>query len=67
MDSDCRIDLRSTADQVAVAQDNLRLANQNLDQARDRFSAGVTDNIEVSLARAMGTTRQRVKTFIEVK
>jgi outer membrane protein TolC len=87
------LDLRSTADQVAVAQDNLGLANQTLDQARDRFSAGVTDNIEVvqaqgsvatandnlisalyannlarvSLARAMGTTRQRVKTFMEVK
>ena len=90
---DAFLDLRSTADQVAVARDNLGLANQTLDQARDRFSSGVTDNIEVvqaqgsvatandnlisalyanslarvSLARAMGKTRQRVKTFIEVK
>ncbi|HTS26648.1 MAG TPA: TolC family protein [Bryobacteraceae bacterium] len=90
---DAFLDLRSTADQVAVARDNLGLANQTLDQARDRFSAGVTDNIEVvqaqgsvatandnlisalyannlarvSLARALGMTRQRVKKFIEVK
>ena len=35
---------QSAADQVAVAQDNLGLANQTLQQARDRFSAGVADN-----------------------
>src|SRR6185437_13248536 len=41
------LDLKTAADQVAVAQDNLNLANQTLAQARDRFAAGVTDNIEV--------------------
>ena len=48
---DAFLDLRSASDQVAVAQDNLGLANETLDQARDRFSAGVTDNIEVVQAQ----------------
>jgi outer membrane protein TolC len=41
------LDIRTAADQVKVANDNLDLANQALVQARDRFTAGVTDNIEV--------------------
>jgi outer membrane protein TolC len=41
------LDIRTAADQVTVAKDNLDLANQALAQARDRFTAGVTDNIEV--------------------
>jgi len=45
------LDIRTASDQVAVAQSNLDLANQTLDQARDRFSAGVTDNIEVVQAQ----------------
>jgi outer membrane protein TolC len=45
------LDIRSAADQVAVAQDNLNLADQTLIQARDRFAAGVTDNIEVVQAQ----------------
>jgi outer membrane protein TolC len=45
------LDLRSAADQVAVARDNLDVANQTLTQARDRFTAGVTDNIEVVQAQ----------------
>ncbi len=45
------LDIRTAADQVAVAQDNLDLANQTLSQARDRFTAGVTDNIEVIQAQ----------------
>ncbi len=45
------LDLKTAADQVAVAQDNLNLANQTLTQARDRFAAGVTDNIEVVQAQ----------------
>ena len=47
------LDLQSAADQVTVARDNLDLSNQTLDQARDRFTAGVTDNIEV--VQAQGT------------
>ncbi len=45
------LDLKTAADQVAVARDNLDLANQTLVQARDRFAAGVTDNIEVVRAQ----------------
>ena len=45
------IDLNTARDQVAVARDNLNLANQTLTQARDRFAAGVADNIEVVQAQ----------------
>jgi outer membrane protein TolC len=45
------LDLKTAADQVAVARDSLDLATQALDQARDRFSAGVTGNIEVVQAQ----------------
>jgi outer membrane protein TolC len=45
------LDLKSAADQVTVARSNLDLANQTLTQARDRFAAGVTDNIEVVQAQ----------------
>jgi outer membrane protein TolC len=45
------LDLKTAADQVAVAESNLDLANQTLVQARDRFAAGVTDNIEVVQAQ----------------
>jgi outer membrane protein TolC len=45
------LDIGTAADQVTVASDNLDLANQALVQARDRFTAGVTDNIEVVQAQ----------------
>ena len=45
------LDIQTAADQVAVARDNLDLANQTLAQARDRFTAGVSDNIEVVQAQ----------------
>jgi outer membrane protein TolC len=45
------LDLKSAADQVAVSESNLDLATQALTQARDRFAAGVTDNIEVVQAQ----------------
>ena len=45
------LDIHTAADQVAVAQDNLQLANEALVQAKDRFIAGVTDNIEVVQAQ----------------
>jgi outer membrane protein TolC len=45
------LDLKTAADQVAVARDNLDLADRTLVQARDRFAAGVTDNIEVVQAQ----------------
>jgi outer membrane protein TolC len=45
------LDLKTASDLVAVAQDNLVLAGQTLIQARDRFIAGVADNIEVVQAQ----------------
>lgn len=45
------LDIQSAADQVAVAQSNLELANQTLEQSRDRFSAGVADTVEVVQAQ----------------
>ena len=50
IDSDVRtalLNIQSSQDQVAVAQSNITLAEQTLAQARDRFSAGVTDTVEV--------------------
>jgi outer membrane protein TolC len=41
------LDLQSAAELVEVARSSVDLANQTLVQARDRFSAGVTDNLEV--------------------
>lgn len=41
------LDLAAASDQVQVARSSLDLANQTLVQARDRFTAGVTDNLEV--------------------
>jgi outer membrane protein TolC len=47
------LDLQSAADQVAVARTNVDLATETLNQARDRFNAGVTDNIEVVQAQQL--------------
>ncbi|HKV92695.1 MAG TPA: TolC family protein [Candidatus Angelobacter sp.] len=54
IDQDVRnafLDMQSAADQVEVARSSVDLADQTLIQARDRFSAGVTDNIEVIQAQ----------------
>lgn len=45
------LDLKTAADLAAVARSNLDLANQTLEQSRDRFTAGVSDNIEVVQAQ----------------
>jgi outer membrane protein TolC len=50
IDQDVRtalLNLQSSSDQVNVAKSNIDLAQQTLDQSRDRFSAGVTDSVEV--------------------
>lgn len=54
IDQDIRnalLDLKSSADQVEVALSSVNLAEQALTQSRDRFSAGVTDNLEVVQAQ----------------
>ena len=45
------LDLKAAADQVEVARSSVELATQTLAQAQDRFSAGVTDNLEVVQAQ----------------
>jgi outer membrane protein TolC len=45
------LDLNAAADQVQVAKSSMELANQTLEQARDRFTAGVADNLEVVQAQ----------------
>jgi outer membrane protein TolC len=50
IDQDVRtafLNLQSSSDQVNVAKSNIDLAQQTLSQSRDRFSAGVTDSVEV--------------------
>jgi outer membrane protein TolC len=54
IDQDMRnalLDLKSSSDRVEVAQSSVNLAEQALTQSRDRFSAGVTDNLEVIQAQ----------------
>lgn len=54
IDQDVRtalFDVQSAAQQVEVAQSNIDLSNRTLKQAQDRFSAGVTNNIEVVQAQ----------------
>jgi outer membrane protein TolC len=41
------LDIDAAEQQVQVARSSVDLAEQTLTQARDRFSAGVTDNLEV--------------------
>jgi len=48
---DAFFDLQDTAEEVSVEQNAVRLATQTLEQSRDRFSSGVTDNIEVVQAQ----------------
>ena len=48
---DAYLDLQDTAQEVAVEKNAVRLATETLQQSRDRFSAGVTDNIEVVQAQ----------------
>lgn len=51
------LDLNSAAEQVAVAQSSVGLAQEQVRQAQDRFRAGVTNNVEVIQAQeALATT-----------
>ncbi len=57
------LDLKAAADQVEVAKSSVDLAQQTLTQARDRFAAGVTDNLEVVEAQESLATAH--ETYIE--
>lgn len=55
------LDLKSSSDQVEVAQSSVNLAEQALTQSQDRFSAGVTDNLEVIQAQeAVATAHENL-------
>jgi outer membrane protein TolC len=54
VDADVRtalLNLQSSSEQVEVAKSNIGLAQETLDQSRDRFSAGVADTVEVVQAQ----------------
>jgi outer membrane protein TolC len=59
IDTDVRtafLNLQSSAEQVEVAKINIDLAQQTLDQSRDRFAAGVADTVEVVQAQEQVAT-----------
>jgi outer membrane protein TolC len=54
------LDLSAAAEQVEVARSSVDLAEQAFAQSRDRFSAGVTDNLEVVQAQeAVASAHER--------
>jgi outer membrane protein TolC len=48
---DAYLDLEAAAREVSVEKNAIALATRNLEQSRDRFKSGVTDNIEVVQAQ----------------
>jgi outer membrane protein TolC len=48
---DAYLDLEAAAQEVSVEKSAVELATETLQQSRDRFSSGVTDNIEVVQAQ----------------
>jgi outer membrane protein TolC len=48
---DVYLDLEADAQEVSVEKSAIALATQTLEQSRDRFSSGVTDNVEVVQAQ----------------
>ena len=48
---DAYLDLDSAAQEVSVEKSAVTLATRNLEQSRDRFASGVTDNLEVVQAQ----------------
>jgi len=45
------LDLKAAGDQVEVAKSNVQLAAESLQQSRDRFTAGVTNSVEIVQAQ----------------
>ena len=66
VDSEVRkafLDLQSAADQVEVTGKEIELATETLTQARDRFAAGVANNLEV--VQAQEALANANETYIE--
>jgi outer membrane protein TolC len=47
------LDLKSASDQLDVAKSNVQLASESMREARDRFTAGVTNTVEVVQAQQL--------------
>lgn len=59
--------MRTAAAQVRAADESVRLANRELEMARDRFSAGVGDNLEVVTAQtSLANAREAQVTALAV-
>ncbi len=54
------LDIASANGQILIAQEGLRLAEQELQEARERFAAGVTGSVETTNAQADVTTARDV-------
>ena len=66
------LNLESTAQQVAVAQEGQELAQRELELTQDRFRSGVTNNVEVvtaqdELARAQENYILAVSSYVDAK
>ena len=66
------LNLESTSEQVAVAQEGQNLAQRELQLAQDRFRSGVTNNVEVvtaqdELARAQQNYILAVSSYVDAK
>ncbi|HEY0796434.1 MAG TPA: TolC family protein, partial [Acidisarcina sp.] len=48
---DSILDIHAAQQQVEVAQSNVKLANEALSEAQQRYAAGVSDNLSVSQAQ----------------
>ncbi len=61
------LDLASTEERVRVATSALELAQQQLEQAQDRFSAGVAGNIDVTQAQeaVARASEERIESLYE--
>lgn len=53
------LDLNAAADQVRVADSRRELARDELEQAKDRFSSGVADTVEVVQAQEMVSSAEQ--------
>jgi outer membrane protein TolC len=52
------LDLRAATSQVTLAHRNLQVTRETLDLTRQRFDAGVTDNVEVVQAQESLTSAE---------
>jgi outer membrane protein TolC len=52
------LDMHAAGSQVSVANDNLKVAKQNLELIRQKFQAGVSDNVELVQAQEAVATAQ---------